>query len=1373
MALSALSRYDTQRVSSLITKSAHGFIVGDVLRFDGANWVKAIATASSTFGYGVVVKVISSSIFELGLRGFFTFAASHGLTIGTQYYLSTSSGVLTSTAPTFIQKVLVPLSATEVLIDIDDLDTASVPAGGATGDILIKSSGSDYAVAWTDAPTVDKLSFDTAAAETAGAGQLVWNTADGTLDLGMAGGNTVQQMGLEVYYRVKNQTGSTIPNGSVVKAVGTTGNSGRVLIARGTADHADEPEYIMGLTTESIANGTDGYVTYFGFVRGLNTTGSAVSETWVDGDVLYVHPTTAGALTKVPPTAPDHKIVIALVIHAHSHGTLLVRTSNGFHLEDLHDVYINSIADGQLLSWDNTNGRWKNTSNLTITGSALTSTVPIVLPADPTNPLEAVTLQYLQNYFRGWDWKPSVRVSSASNVVLASELENGDVLNGVTLATNDRVLLTGQTAPEENGVWVVPISGAATRATDMDSWLEIPGAVVVVEQGTANADTVWICTANQGGTLGTTAITFTQIPTGAGLTGTFTAGQISYATGTTTLAGSNNFFFNSSNNQLGVGVNTFPNTIDKLYLYTSSNVPIQMRIGNITTGSTDTDGLILGMLADGSAYLWNYENKPLYFGANNLEALRIDASSNTLFGGAEGKWTYYRTSGRLSYQQSSPVNPLHIHNTGSGDPAELRFTNPTTGATASDGFIVGINADGSSYLWNYENAYFQIGTNNTSRMRILAGGNVGFGTDAPNYPLHLHAASANNRLQITNTTTGTTTGDGLTLGMSGTYGFLSNAEADVLAFYTSALERWYIDASGNLIASAAANKIGMGITSSLQGNIHIHDTAASLRFSNATTGSGASQGTSVGIGSGGDFQIYNFNNNHLLFASNNTYRAVLNKSGNLNIGNLANDNTYINQTSHQVLILNNLASQEVLRLRGIASQSGDYFDIVNSSDVSQFRVDSLGDVYIENNRSLILRDADSSNHVALKSPAVLASNVSFTLPGADGTNGQAITTNASGQLGFTSFLPLAGGTLTGALTLNADPANALEPVTLQYLQNYIRAWDWKDSVKVSSSTNVVIATALENGDTLNGVTLATNDRVFLRGQTLPEENGIYVVPASGAATRALDMDSWTEIPGAVVIVEQGTADADTVWICTANQGGTLGTTAITFTQIPTGAGLTFNSSTSTLTATAFSGSLSGNVTGDVTGNVSGNAGTVTTADEATDTSCFLLFSTAASGSLAPKTNSALAFNSNTGMLTLDDATVNTLLFSAAEGGGSVVEQKLSTTTAIDGTATGTTNLYIVPSGKTAIITRAVVRVTAADAITVAGAAGIGIAAGESDIFNSTVFTGLNSTGKGYMLSNVMGTFATGAAASVIKLGVDTAFTATTATLAVDLFGYLV
>lgn len=155
-------------------------------------------------------------------------------------------------------------------------------------------------------------------------------------------------------------------------------------------------------------------------------------------------------------------------------------------------------------------------------------------------------------------------------------------------------------------------------------------------------------------------------------------------------------------------------------------------------------------------------------------------------------------------------------------------------------------------------------------------------------------------------------------------------------------------------------------------------------------------------------------------------------------------------------------------------------------------------------------------------------------------------------------LRLAGGTLTGYLTLHADPSSAMHAVTKQYVDALLAAltagFDFKDNVRVATTAPINLATDLENGDTIDGVVLVTGDRVLVKDQAAPEENGIYLVPASGAASRTTDADSWNDLVAAFLAVSEGTANEDTLWLSTANAGGTLGVTAVTWTQPFAGAG---------------------------------------------------------------------------------------------------------------------------------------------------------------------------------------------------------------------------
>jgi Collagen triple helix repeat (20 copies) len=166
--------------------------------------------------------------------------------------------------------------------------------------------------------TVDSIQFDTAAAVAVGQAQMAWNADERTFDFGLNG--VTLQVGQEEVINVRNNTGSTITNGTVCMATGTIGASSRITVAPMDGTNAANAMYLVGIATENIAAGADGFVTSFGKIRNLNT------SAWSDGDVLYTSTTAAGALTNTAPTS-GLKQPIAFVIHAASNGTLFVRVN--------------------------------------------------------------------------------------------------------------------------------------------------------------------------------------------------------------------------------------------------------------------------------------------------------------------------------------------------------------------------------------------------------------------------------------------------------------------------------------------------------------------------------------------------------------------------------------------------------------------------------------------------------------------------------------------------------------------------------------------------------------------------------------------------------------------------------------------------------------------------------------------------------------------------------------------------------------------------------------------------------------------------------------------------------------------------------------
>lgn len=194
-------------------------------------------------------------------------------------------------------------------------------------------------------------------------GTLYWDNADGnqTLSLIMEGNHATQQIGEEIYYRIK--ASSAITEGQVVMFTGTVGASGGLLGAPASGLTASTASYVMGVATQNIPLNDWGYVTSFGLVRQINTTGGA--EAWADGQILYYNPAVAGGLTKTLPTAPNAKIQVCAVVYAASNGSLFIRPSFGGILGQYEgDVGFTSLAANDLIRRNAGNTAWENVTTI-------------------------------------------------------------------------------------------------------------------------------------------------------------------------------------------------------------------------------------------------------------------------------------------------------------------------------------------------------------------------------------------------------------------------------------------------------------------------------------------------------------------------------------------------------------------------------------------------------------------------------------------------------------------------------------------------------------------------------------------------------------------------------------------------------------------------------------------------------------------------------------------------------------------------------------------------------------------------------------------------------------------------------------------------
>jgi len=307
-----------------------------------------------------------------------------------------------STIDINVSSQTVDVNATTSVIEV----TASynpginLPNGGLTGQVLKKQSNTDYDTYWAaDTAGVPYLgatgnvdigehelkagqfTLDTSPTGTATAGTTRWNNTTGISETTLKGGSVVLKNGMDLVVRVVNKV---IPNATLTKAqyqaVRVSGAQGqRLAVAYAQANNDNNSADTIGLVTETIPTNQEGFVMTVGSLEGINTTGSLQGETWTDGDVIYLSPTTAGALTNVKPSAPGHIVVIGYVEYAHANnGKIYVKVMNGWELEELHDVAPTPYIDKGVLYRDTATNLWKSATISTLLGYTPANTANVV-----------------------------------------------------------------------------------------------------------------------------------------------------------------------------------------------------------------------------------------------------------------------------------------------------------------------------------------------------------------------------------------------------------------------------------------------------------------------------------------------------------------------------------------------------------------------------------------------------------------------------------------------------------------------------------------------------------------------------------------------------------------------------------------------------------------------------------------------------------------------------------------------------------------------------------------------------------------------------------------------------------------------------------
>jgi hypothetical protein len=232
---------------------------------------------------------------------------------------------------------------------------------------------------------------------------------------------------------VRNITGATIPKKSAVYINGASGN--RPTINYSQANSESTSSKTFGLTESDILHNGVGYVVVEGQLSNVDTT------MFTEGQLLWLSPTTPGGLTTTKPSAPNHMVFVGYVVRSHpTEGIIETKIQNGFELNELHNVAINGVTNGQALIYDGATSLWKN-QTISIPASNIytveyftldslnISSSSITLAHTPTDST-TVTLDVISGSAQvyGEDYFVSANVLSWSSTPLYDILDIGDKL---------------------------------------------------------------------------------------------------------------------------------------------------------------------------------------------------------------------------------------------------------------------------------------------------------------------------------------------------------------------------------------------------------------------------------------------------------------------------------------------------------------------------------------------------------------------------------------------------------------------------------------------------------------------------------------------------------------------------------------------------------------------------------------------------------------------------------------------------------------------------------------------------------------------------------------------------------------------------------
>lgn len=773
----------------------------------------------------------------------------------------------------------------------------------------------------------------------------------------------------------------------------------------------------------------------------------------------------------------------------------------------------------------------------TLNGSTASFTGNVSVPTAPTLGSHVVNKDYVDSIASGISAKTSVVAASTTSVTLSAVIA-GTTLDGVTLVLGNRILLKNQTSAIENGIYLVQSSASPIRSPDFATGADISGTFVFVEGGTINASSGWVTTNTSGGDIvGTNAINWVQFSG----TGQVTAGNGLSKTGNVLDVNVDNTSLEIvadtlriSSGALGTGLSGGSGTT----ISVNASQPQITTIGTLTSltisgalsGSTSTfTGTVTGATPTLSTHL---TTKAYVDGLAYLTAgTGLTKTSSTL--SVNASQTQITTVGTLTSLSVSGATTL---TSGTASTTTSTGTLVVSGGIGVSGQVTATTLVGTLQTASQPNIT-SVGTLSSLTISgALSGSTATFSGvvigATPSLSTHLTTKAYVDAISYITAGTGLTkTSSTLSVNASqtqitsvGTLTGLSVSGATTLTAGTASTTT----STGTLVVSGGIGVSGQVTASTLsgtmvtaaQGNITSVGTLTSLTVSGALGGSTASfTGTVTGATP--------------TLSTHLTTKAYVDSLTYLTAGTgltLATGTLSVNTSQPQITSIGTLTT---LNVSGTSTFSGTV-TVPTPTNVT----DATNKTYVD---SISYITAGTGLTKTSSTLSVNASQPQIT------TIGTLSSLAISGSLSGTT------ASFSGAVSIPTAPTLGSHAVNKDYVDSIASGISAKAAVVAASTTTVTLA-SITVGSTLDGVTLASGNRVLLKNQASATENGIYVVQPSGAPVRSSDFATGADISGTFVFVEGGTTNASSGWVTTNTSGGDIvGTNAINWVQF-SGAG---------------------------------------------------------------------------------------------------------------------------------------------------------------------------------------------------------------------------